>query len=324
VNDTEQLIKDALGKLAERTPHPGPTLNALRRKRKQQRSNIFLIATAGVAAVAVLIFAGMIASDRYAPPTSDNAAAALMPGNGQSVEIKYTPHWMPEGYVETFRSIGDKTTRVWVPASIKDKDPTQQTGDARISLTSQKELPDLGGWLETSVRGLKAWARTVQGQSPAPTTELVWQAQDVLSVSVRGEANGQETAMRVADSVRNDAKLSYLAPFSLDGRQAGDIWGSTLNRWTAQWRSEQFVVTLSTTAPAQTDGAPVAVRGKRGAIVADGSLVVQDSGLWLTVSGEPESTEALARNNEALVSVANRVSLQHMDHPDMNWIGKTI
>ncbi len=314
MNDTEQLIKDALGKLAERTPHPGPTLNALRRKRKQQRSNIFLIATAGVAAVAVLIFAGVIASDRYTPPTSDNAAAALLPANGGSVEIKYAPHWLPEGYVETFRSVGDETTRVWVPASIKDKDPTQQTGDARVSLTNSRKLPDLDGWLETSVRGLKAWVRTVQGQSPGQTTEVVWQAQDVLAVSVRGEADGRETAMRVADSVRADAKLTYLAPFSLDGRPAGDIWGSTLNRWTAQWRSEKFVVTLSTSAPAQTDGAPVTVRGKTGAIVGSGALVVQDSGLWLTVSGDGESTDSL-------LDAATRVSMQHMDHPDTNWIG---
>ncbi|WP_434438880.1 hypothetical protein [Lentzea sp. E54] len=316
MNDTEQLIKDALGKLAERTPHPGPTLNALRRKRKQQRSNIFLIATAGVAAVAVLIFAGAIASDRYTPPSPNDAAAALMPANGgQSVAIKYTPHWLPQGYVETFRSVGDETTRVWVPEAVKEQDPTQQTGEPRVSLRNLRALPDLAGWVDTSVRGLKAWVRTVQGQSPGPTTEVVWQAQDVLSVSVRGETNSQEAALRVADSVRADAKLSYLAPFSLDGRPASDIWGSTLNRWTAQWRSEQFVVTLSTSAPVQTEGTPVTVRGKTGAIVGDGSLVVQDSGLWLTVSGAGQSTDSL-------LSAATRVSLQHMDHPDTDWIGK--
>ncbi|MFD5830257.1 hypothetical protein [Lentzea sp. NPDC060358] len=316
MNDTEQLIKDALGKLAERTPHPGPTLNALRRKRKQQRSNIFLIATAGVAAVAVLIFAGIIASDRYTPPATDNAAAALMPA-GQGVEIRYTPHWMPAGYVETFRSVGDETTRVWVAAADREKDPTQQTGDARVSLRNLKALPDLSGWLETTVRGLKGWVRTGQGQSPGATTEVVWQAQDVLSVSVRGQADGQATAMRIADSVRSDARARYLAPFSLDGRPASDIWGSALNRWTSQWRSEQFVVTLSTTAPAKTGGTPVAVRGKQGALVGHGQLVVQDSGLWLTVAGESESTEAL-------VSTANRVSVQHMDHPDTDWIGKGV
>ncbi|HEX7302493.1 hypothetical protein [Lentzea sp.] len=313
MNETEQLIKDALGQLAERTPHPGPTLNALRRKRKQQRSNIFLMATAGVAAVAVLVFAGMMASDRYTP-TSDNAAAALMPA-GQGAEIRYTPHWLPAGYVETFRSVGDDTTRVWVAEADKEKDPTEQTGDARVSLRSSKDLPDLTGWQETSVRGLKAWSRTVQGQSPTPTTEVLWQAQDVLSVSVRGQADARGTALRIADSVRSDAKLRYLAPFSLDGRPASDIWGSTLNRWTSQWRSEQYVVTLSTTAPAKTEGTPVAVRGKQGALVGHGQLVVQDSGLWLTVAGESES-------NEALVSTANRVSMQHMDHPDTNWLGK--
>ncbi|SER26764.1 hypothetical protein SAMN05216188_109228 [Lentzea xinjiangensis] len=316
MNDTEQLIKEALGQLAERTPHPGPTLNALRRKRKRQRNNIFLIATAGVAAVAVLIFAGVVASDRYAPPAHNDAAAALMPTNSgaQGVEIRYTPHWLPNGYVETFRSVGDETTRVWVPASAKEQDPTQQTGAARVSLRNLRSLPDLAGWAETSVRGLKAWVRTVQGQSLGTTTELVWRAQEVLSVSVRGEGNGQETAMRVADSVRADAKIRYLAPFTLDGKPASDIWGSTLNRWTAQWRSEQVVVTLSTSAPAQAGGTPVTVRGKEGAIAGD-TLVVRDSGLWLTVSGGSLSTDEL-------VHTAGRVSLQHMEHPDTNWIGK--
>ncbi|SDF93631.1 hypothetical protein SAMN05216553_104263 [Lentzea fradiae] len=315
MNDTEQLIKDALGQLAERTPHPGPTLNALRRKRKQQRSNIFLMATAGVAAVAVLIFAGVVASDRYAPPDANSAAAALMPGTGQTVDIEYTPHWLPDGYVETFRSVGEETTRVWVPASAKDVDPTLQTGHPRVSLTSLQALPDLSGWLETSVRGLKAWARTVQGQSAGPTTELVWQAQDVLRVSVRGQEAGQQTAMSVAESVRSDTKISFLTPFSLDGKPAGDVWGSTPSRWTARWHSEKYVVTVSTSTPAQTSGTPVSVRGRQGAIVADGSLVVRDSGLWLTVSGDGQSTDDL-------VDTATRVSLQHMDHPDTEWIGK--
>lgn len=317
MNDTEQLIKDALGKLAERTPHPGPTLNAVRRKHKQQRNNIFLIATAGIAAVAVLIFAGVVASDRYTPPNSDSAAAVLLPANGNKVDLEHTPHWLPDGYVETFRSVGDDTTRVWVPASAAEVDPTLQTGHPRVTLTSLKKLPDLGGWAETSVRGLKAWTRTVQGQSAGPTTELVWEAQDVLSVSVRGEASGQEIAMRVADSVRSDSKISFLTPFSLDGRPAGDVWGSAPSRWTAQWRSEKFVVTLSTSAPAQTNGTPVTVRGKQGVIVETGALVVQDAGLWLTVSGHDQGADEL-------VGVADRVSMQHMDHPDTEWIGKGI
>jgi len=313
VNDTEQLIKEALGKLAERTPHPGPTLNALRRKHKRHR-NVFLIATAGMAAVAVLIFAGLVASDRYTPNHND-AAAALMSTNGQGVQIKYTPHWLPDGYVESYRSVGDETTRVWVQSStMTATSPTENAHAPRVLLTKIKKLPsDLSKWQEVSLRGLKAWVQIDDQRTGGTTADLVWQAQDALRVTVRGVPDVGEVARLVADSVRADANLTYLAPFSIDGKAAPEIWGSSPYRWTARLAGEKFSVILSTGAPAQTEGTPVTVRGKQGAVVGDGrTVVVQDSGLWLSVS---------AQDSAGAVEVADRVALQHLPHPDTVWIG---
>lgn len=313
MNDTEQLIKEALGKLAERTPHPGPTLNALRRKHKRHR-NVFLIATAGMAAVAVLIFAGLVASDRYTPNHND-AAAALIPTNGQGVQIKYTPHWLPDGYVESYRSVGDETTRVWLPSSkLTDTSPQEHATGSRVLLSKIKKLPeDLSKWQEVKIRGLRAWVLTFDDQRAGGTADVVWQAQDALRVSVRGVTDVGEVARRVADSVRADANLTYLAPFSVDGKAATEIWGSSPYKWTARWSAEKVGVTLSTSAPALTGGTPVTVRGRQGAVVGDGrTVVVHDSGLWLSVS---------AQDSDSAVQVADRVELQHMPHPDTVWIG---
>ncbi|MFI6097200.1 hypothetical protein ACIA8G_16675 [Lentzea sp. NPDC051213] len=319
MNDTEQLIKDALGKLAERTPHPGPTLNALRRKRKRQRNNVFLIATAGMAAVAVLIFTGLIASDRYTPPNHNDAAAALMPTNvnGQSFELKYAPHWLPDGFVENYRSVGPEVTRVWVPVSAKDRNPMEQTGDPRVTLRKLKKLPDgLDQWQEVTVRGLKAWQKSSQGQSAGLTTEVVWQAQDALSVTLRGVTDASEAALRVADSVRADSNLSFLPPFWLDGKAAADVWGSSPYDWSARWAGEKFGVTVSTRQPAKTEGALATVRGQKGTVVNDSAVVVRDSsGFWITVEGAPGA-------RDSLVEAANRVQLQIVPSPDTIWIGK--
>ncbi len=182
-------------------------------------------------------------------------------------------------------------------------------------LSKIKKLPeDLSKWQEIKVRGgLRAWVLTFDDQRAGGTADVVWQAQDALRVSVRGVTDVGEVARRVADSVRADANLTYLAPFSVDGKAATEIWGSSPYKWTARWSAEKFGVTLSTSAPAQTGGTPVTVRGRQGAVVGDGrTVVVHDSGLWLSVS---------AQDSDSAVQVADRVELQHMPHPDTVWIG---
>ena len=314
MNDTEQLVKDALGKLAERTPHPGPTLNALRRKRKQQRNNIFLIATAGMAAVAVLIFTGLVASDKYTPPSHNDAAAALMPHKsaGEPIPLKYAPHWLPDGFVETHRvAFGDQVSRDWVPAGSKGN-PLEKAEQPRITVQTIKDLPaDRDKFERVSVRQLPAWV-VVHGS----VAELFWKAQDVLNVTVRGLADPKSVALQVADSVRMDAKASFLPPFWLDGAPASEVWGDSPYDWTARWAGEKYGVTVSTSAPAKTDGALVALRGQKGSLVDDGTVVVRDSsGFWITVNGAQGE-------RDVLVATADRVQLQIVPQPDTVWIGR--
>ncbi|MET9633216.1 hypothetical protein ABZX92_37740 [Lentzea sp. NPDC006480] len=313
MNDTEQLVKDALGKLAERTPHPGPTLNALRRKRKRHR-NVFMIATAGMAAVAVLIFAGVIASDRYAPPKGNDAAAVLMPGNGQAVALKYAPHWLPNGFVENFRGTNDQVSRVWVPKG--DQGYPFTDGRPTVVIGTSAEMPDVSsGWSEATVRGLKAWVRTGQGQSPGSTARVVWKAQDILSVEVRGVDDVQAVALQVAESVRADAKIAYKPPFKLDGRFADHMWGTAADTWEAMtnWKN-QVSVHVGTTAPqllGQTQ--QIAVRGRQG-LRADNGVAVFDGSVWIWATAESYS--------DTVLEAVNKVEL--VDSPDTSWIGKPL
>ncbi|MEU0881048.1 hypothetical protein ABZ345_20775 [Lentzea sp. NPDC005914] len=311
MNDTEQLVKEALGKLAERTPHPGPTLNALRRKRKRHR-NVFMIAAAGVAAVAVLIFAGVIASDRYAPPSPNDAAAALLPTNGQGVALKYAPHWLPEGYVENFRMADREIHRVWVPSGAKGYPFTD--GGPQIALIVGGDQPAGGDWQDTSVRGLKAKIALRQGQSPGQTAEVVWQAQDLLKISVRGFADVRQIALQVAESVRADSKVVHKRVFNLDGRDAQEMWGTSSSDWGALLHVGSVAVEVTTGEPAGAGvGTPVTVRGKQGRVFSGGRLVVQDGPVWISVLDHDA-------NEAKLVERANAVSIA--PSPDTSWIGQ--
>jgi hypothetical protein len=300
VNDTEQLVKDALGKLAERTPHPGPTLNALRRKRKNHR-NVFMIAAAGVAAVAVLIFAGVIASDRYMPPSPNDAAAALMQGDGKSVPFKYAPHWLPAGFVESLRATNAAPTRVWGPAG------ATPYSNPSLVVRVQGGMPDVRGWDLTQVRGLEAW---VQVRGDAAT--VVWKAQDVLDVSVNGVGDAREVALRVAESVRADAKITYVPPFKLEGRYAELVRGTAPDRWHSSLGRNSVSVQVATEKPElPAPNEPLTVRGKQG--VRNGNTVaVQDGGLWISATASAWSDE--------LVELVNKVEI--VGQPDTGWIGK--
>ncbi|ANZ37937.1 hypothetical protein BBK82_19615 [Lentzea guizhouensis] len=307
MNDTEQLIKEALGKLAERTPHPGPTLNAVRRKRKRHR-NVFLIATAGVAAAAVLIFTGLVASDRYTPPSSTDAAAVL--GGDQTTSrlpLKYAPHWLPAGYAEVYRGLLD-SERAYVPAGAQGYPFTD--GGPLTRILKSKGKPDTAGWDEVTVRGLRAWVHTFQGQSPGPTAEVVWEAQDWLSVLVRGTADVRQDALRVAESVRADAKIVQEPLFTLDGHEANQVWGSSPGDWGAHLFHDDVSVQVGTRTPGVT-GSPITVRGKQG-VTEEGRVAVLDGSVWVTVIG--------AVPQEKLVDLANKVQLA--PSPDTSWIGR--
>ncbi|MFD4674903.1 hypothetical protein ACFWNN_34620 [Lentzea sp. NPDC058450] len=310
MNDTEQRIKEALGLLAERTPHPGPTLNALRRKRKKQR-NVFMIAVAGVAAVAVLIFAGVVASDRYVPPNPNDAGAALVPGAPGA--LKYQPHWLPVGFVETYRSAHDGSTeRGWVAA---DAPADAYGGGPSVTLSSGQGFSgQLSEWKDVTVRGLKA---RVQATDTLAVVE--WKAQETLVVRVDRVGHPEATALRVADSVRADSDAVFAAPFKVQGKSATTFGGTGPDDWNAQYSPGRgpFEVTLSKRRPdfGGAPSTPVTVRGKQGVVVGGGTVIVQEGDLWITVTSNPAD-----KPDDEIVAVANDVEIA--PNLDTSWIRK--
>jgi hypothetical protein len=282
-------------------------LNAVRRKRKRHR-NVFLIATAGVAAAAVLIFTGLVASDRYVPPSGTDAAAVLAGEQPVSrLPLKYQPHWLPTGYAEVYRGLLDGE-RAYVPAGAQGYPFTD--GGPLTRIFKSKSKPDTAGWDEVTVRGLRAWVRTSQGQSAGPTAELVWEAQDWLNVTVRGTEDVRQDALRVAESVRADAKVDHKPPFTLNGSEATQVWGSSPGDWGAQLFVDDIAVQVTTRSPGLT-GTPVTVRGKQG-VSGNGAVAVLDGYVWIAVNG--------AAAPEKLVELANEVQLA--SSPDTSWIGR--
>lgn len=313
MNDTEQLIKEALGKVAERTPHPGPTLNALRRKHKRPHRNVFLIAATGMAAVAVLIFAGVVASDRYTPPSGNDAAAVLMPGTSQTVALKYAPHWLPDGYVETLRAANEEgTTRVWVPSNAPAH---AQNGDGpQIHLsTGMSYAGAQEGWQDTTVRGLKARVQEYAGKAV-----VEWKAQVTLVVQVSGLDRLKETALRVADSVRADSNAVFQAPFKLKGKQANEFGGTGPGAWSARLSPAPVDVLVHSEAPGLTgkQTAPLTVRGKQGVLVEGRTVVVQEGALWISAMSSSVPDKAV----DELVAAVNDVELA--SDVDTGWIRK--
>jgi hypothetical protein len=303
VNDTEQLITEALGKLAERTPHPGPTLNALRRKRKRH-GNVFMIAAVGAAAVAALIFAGVIASDRFAPPSGNDAAAALVPGNGNA--LKYAPHWLPDGFVEGHRSVENgQVVRTWVPTGAAEN--VVRGSGPSISVASGSRQLDTTGWEDVTVRGLKGRLQLV-GQ----VATVEWKAQETLVVTVDSVADLRETALRVADSVRADAKAVYQPVFRVNGKQASEMGGNGPADWFAQINLQPVRVRVSPQAP-QVDGTrtPITLRGGQ-AFVAGDTVAVQDGNVWIVATGSVPVPD--------LVSIVDKVEL--LPSPDTSWLGR--
>ncbi|GAB3909309.1 hypothetical protein GCM10029964_110660 [Kibdelosporangium lantanae] len=107
-NPTEELIKAAMAKQAERAPHPGPVINALRQpRRRTRRMWPLVIALVGTAAVAVAIAIPALRTVKALEP-------AVPPK--LRIPIAYTIGALPDGFYEFKRTSDLNSTnqgRVW-------------------------------------------------------------------------------------------------------------------------------------------------------------------------------------------------------------------
>nr|WP_042195428.1 hypothetical protein [Kibdelosporangium sp. MJ126-NF4]CEL22002.1 hypothetical protein [Kibdelosporangium sp. MJ126-NF4]CTQ92782.1 hypothetical protein [Kibdelosporangium sp. MJ126-NF4] len=104
MNQTEELIKAALARSVENTPHPGPVINALnqRRRRRVRPLVIALIAAATVAA-AVAVPVALRQPEASAPPATELPPPVTATGTAKTVPMRYRIPHLPAGFVETGR-----------------------------------------------------------------------------------------------------------------------------------------------------------------------------------------------------------------------------
>jgi hypothetical protein len=108
MTDTEELIKAALAKQVERTPHAGPILHALSKPRHRSWRGLVVIIVAILVTGGIAVPVAMQSSPDQLPP------APLDPPPG--TPMSYTVSHLPTGYVETERlsdEEGDSQIRMW-------------------------------------------------------------------------------------------------------------------------------------------------------------------------------------------------------------------
>ncbi|GLZ29899.1 hypothetical protein Lesp02_20890 [Lentzea sp. NBRC 105346] len=310
MNDTEQLISDALKRQAERAPHPGPTLARLRRPaRRRSRSSLFLMVGTAVAAAAVLFTAGVIVGRG---PSPDDGAAALLPTTAPAqTHLKYSPGWLPDGFVEVYRSAGPEgIVRAWT--SQPSANQPFATGQPMVSLSLDGGSPaGYETWEQVQLPGATGYVQVADGQSGKAAT-VVWKALDLLTVTVRGFADVKATALQFAGSVKPDEKSAVKSALEYHGMSLPRVWGASPSKWTSEIRVEPFTAQVSTEKPDLTGGRPVEVRGKQGTYVPGRFVAVFDHDVWVVVLGDLDEGQ--------LVKIAGDLKVDAK--PDFSWIGR--
>ncbi|RSM63889.1 hypothetical protein DMH04_52195 [Kibdelosporangium aridum] len=124
MNETEELIKAALAKHVERTPHAGPILTALSRRRRRVRPSLIAIIAATVVAAGVAIPIAIQRPEASAPPATQQP----MPVESKGIKMRYGLKALP-GFVEANRTAaidGSNQVRTWMKNTCQAGTPAQQ------------------------------------------------------------------------------------------------------------------------------------------------------------------------------------------------------
>jgi hypothetical protein len=364
MNRTEELIRDTLVRQADRRPRPDAILAVLQRNhRSRDRTRAVLVAV--VAAVVVAAVAIPLALQRSAPPPPEPGATTIttvptVPPRPPTPTLTYTAGWLPDGFVERYRVMGafDMQLRTWSTGRVI-AGPGRFEQDASI-ISLHVHTAAEPGWEDMArVIADSTEPVTVQGHPGAflldqpAAVRLVWTPapNTFLTVYLSRVADGHETALRVAESVREDGTSQVqpeigfgelpagLAPTSTavlgnapdQGMTALVAGGSPDNT------SAAITVQLLPTEPAAEAGTPVTVRGLPGRYVAPIDRTDTESGgfseaqvrvrleddRWLVVAAPPVRTGddwgATPLTMEQLVSVADGLTFH--GKPDYGWLG---
>jgi hypothetical protein len=307
--NTDDLIREALGRQADRAPAPGAVLAALRRPARRGRP----LALAVVAVVGVLVLAAGVVALRQ------NLAEPLPPA-APSLQVEYSPTWLPDGFAEQGRSYSPDGVflRTWAPEPLVPKEQVWAWGPLRLEMRFERHRDDLVP--ADVVGGVTGVLSTSEEDRSTTFTWLpdraVGTAVSVVVVLVPDPLAVLEQVVR---STRPDSTTSsvplMVGPGTYSVRGTPDDWSVQVTR--GRWEDLSFEATLTPRQPF-LDGVPVEVRGALGIAHEYGLAVQVAPDRWLSVRTAAGATTPITRDR--LVSIADTARIA--PNPDVSWLGK--
>lgn len=315
---TEKLIVEAFERQADRAPDGHRVLAALRAApvrptRKLPRTGVFALATA--AAVAAVSVPFIVSGNREATPAAPPAPWANNPRPPGATPIDYRPAWLPEGFTEQRRGLGESPgewNRYWrrdAPMSCGGRPEvvTMSGGPMGPFPAADSYKPvDINGHPGQIALGSAAEGRDHEASVvwwPAPGTQL--------SVHVVRVKSASEVALTIARSVTPDDQMSVSAPFTFGwlpggvrpgSSDVGNLCGELAAHHTAPGPGKGLTVQLVDHEVEASAGSPepVTVRGRQGTYNRGELVVAVEDGTWLRILG-PADKDALVRMADSLV-----------------------
>jgi hypothetical protein len=309
MNDTEELIKAALAKGADRAPHPGQIINALAKPRRRRRSVLIAVIGAAVVVAAATVPIAFRQSAEPVPPAPPATTQLTPPPAAVAIPMKYTVADIPPDFVEVIRNAdfdGGRQSRGWSTAK-----------DWTINLAVH--TPRSPGWSSVTRKGAE---QILVGGAPGwvtgPPTGFVdvvfMPDQDTaIVVQASGGPDIRERAIKAANSVRPDGVT---------------VVGSELSFGTLPTRLSRVRISIRGSSPgtgeawteaSTADAKPPSVQARvvpRGATKLHGRNVVVPTpdGREIELVYDSQLTEQQAREIAEDMTVGPK--------PDFSWLGK--
>ncbi|SMC85374.1 hypothetical protein [Kibdelosporangium aridum] len=203
MNETEELIKAALAKHVERTPHPGPILTALSRRRRRVRPTLIAIIAATAVAAGIAIPIAIQRPEASAPPATQQP----MPEEVRGIKMRYTLKPL-SGYTERNRTAvtdGSHQLRVWMKENCSSgKHGPECASSMSVAMYTAKhphfaEITAPKGE-RVAVNGTEAWLNVDAGQKMAKLSWRPAEPDTVLLLSLFDPAG--DTRQRILDLAR--------------------------------------------------------------------------------------------------------------------------
>jgi hypothetical protein len=304
--NTEDLIREALAKQADRAPAPGAVLAALHRP---PRRRALVLAVAAVVGVLVVGAGAFVLRERQLTEPVPPAAAAL--------PIRYSPNWLPAGYLEQARGYTPDGTvsRTWLPAPLFVGTDSNSYSGPLLAMSYRPDREDLDR--HDVIGGVTGHYYANEGRG---SVQFVWtpdQSGIAVTVTVDQVPDSRAVLDQVVRSVRPDPATTPVPLLMNSGphdvRGTPDDW--RVEAFDSRWEGSPYTAELSSHRP-YLAGAPATVRGLPGIVGEDGVAVQLAPDRWLAVRSE--SRGAIPR--DALIAIANGAQVDL--YPDMSWLGR--